>query len=102
MSKNLTYVLQHSAEVLYSSEGFVRLSELMSTKNSIVNSLLNATKLLLAIFANPKQHFQISFPVYRVSGTNRKTFVMPDIGLQAVQGHSTRSDVGLEYLIATQ
>ena len=27
---------------------------------------------------------------------------MPDIGLRAVQGHSFRSDIGLEYLIAAQ
>ena len=86
----------------YDSEGFVRLSELMSVNNSIVNSLRNKAKLLVAIFANPKQRFQVSFPVYRVSGTSRKQFVMPDIGLRAAQGHSTRSDIGLEYLIAAQ
>ena len=27
---------------------------------------------------------------------------MPDIGLRAVQGHSTRGDISLEYLIAAQ
>ena len=74
----------------------------MSINNSIVNSLLNPAKLLVAIFANPKQRFQVSFPAYRVSGTSRKQFFMPDIGLRAVQCHSTRSDVGLEYLIAAQ
>ena len=42
------------------------------------------------------------FPVYRVSGTNRKQYVMPDIGIRAVQGHSTRGDISLEYLIAAQ
>ena len=102
MSRNGSYVLRHSADVHYGSEGFVRLSELMRIKNRIVNSLLNPAKLLVAIFANPKQRFQVSFPVYRVSGTSRKQFVMPDIGLRTVQGHSTRSDFGLEYLIPAQ
>ena len=69
-----------------------------------MNSLLNPAKLLVAVcFANPKNNaFKCLCPVYRVSGTSRKQFVMPDIGLRAVQGHSTRSDVGLEYLIAAQ
>ena len=102
MSINLSYFLRHSAEVRYDSEGFVRLSELMSVKHSIVNSLLTPSKLLIAVCGNPKQRFQVSFPVYRVSGTNRKQYVMPDIGLRAVQGHSTRGDVSLEYLIAAQ
>ena len=74
----------------------------MSVKHSIVSSLLTPSKLLIAIFGNPKQRFQVSFPVYRVSGTNRKQYVMPDLGIRAVQGHSTRGDVGLEYLIAAQ
>ena len=67
-----------------------------------MNSLITPSNLLIAIFANPKQRVQVSFPVYRVSGTNRKQYVMPDIGLRAVQGHSTRGDVSLEYLIAAQ
>ena len=57
MSKNLSYVLRHSVEVRYDSEGFVRLSELMSIKNSTVSSLLNPAKLLIAIIGNPKQRF---------------------------------------------
>ena len=94
--------MRHSAEVRYDSEGFVRLSELMSVKNSIVNSLLTPSRVLIAILGNPKQRFQVSFPLCRVSGTSRKQHVMPDIGLRAVQGHSTRGDVSLEYLIAVQ
>ena len=94
--------LSHSAEVRYESEGFVRLSELMSVKHSIVNSLLTPSKLLVAIFGNPKQRFQVPFPTYRVSGTSRKQYVMPDIGLRAVQGHSTRGDISLESWIAAQ
>ena len=102
MSKNLFDFLRHSAEERYDSEGLVRLSELRSIKISIVNSLINPAKFLVAIFDRPKQRFQVSFPVYRVSGTSRKQVVMPDIGRRAVQGHSTRSDIGLEYLIAAQ
>ena len=37
-----------------------------------------------------------------MSGTNHKQYVMPDIGLRAVQGHSTRGDISLAYLIAAQ
>ena len=86
----------------YDSEGIVRLSELMRVKHSIANSLLTPSQLPIAIFRNPNQRFQVSFPAYRVSGTSRKQYVMPDIGLRAVQGHSTRGDVSLEYLIAAQ
>ena len=97
----MSYFLRHSAEVLYDSEGFVRLSELMNAMHSIVNHLLTPSKLLVAI-ANPKQRFQVSFPTYRVSGSGRKQYVMPDIGLRAVRGHSTRGDISLEYLLAAQ
>ena len=100
MSRNLSFVLRHSAEVRYDSEGFARLLDLMSARHSVVNNLLTPSKLLVAIFANPKQRFQVSFPTYRVSGSSRKQYVMPDIGLRAVQGHSTRGDTSLEYLIA--
>ena len=37
MNKNLSYLLCHPAEVRYDSEGFVRLSELMNARRSIVN-----------------------------------------------------------------
>ena len=50
MSKNLSYALRHSAEMRYDSECFVRMSELMNVKNSIVNSLLNPAKFIFAIF----------------------------------------------------
>ena len=59
----MSYVLRHSVEVRYDSEGFVRLSELMRANHSIVNSLLTPSKLLVAIFGNPKQRFQVSFLV---------------------------------------
>ena len=95
MSKDLSYVLRHSVEVRYDSDG--RLSELMRVKHSIVTSLLTPSNFLIGIFGNPTQRFQVSFPVYRVSGTSRKQYVMPDIGLRAVQGHSARGDIGLEY-----
>ena len=74
----------------------------MRAKHSIVKHVLTPSKLFIAIFGNPKQRFQVPFPVYRVSGTNRKQYVMPDIGLRSVQGHSTRGDISLEYLIAAQ
>ena len=102
MSRNLSYVLRHSAEVRYDSEGFVRLLELMNARRSVVNKLLTPSKLLVATFANPKQRVQVSFPTYRVSGSGLKQYVMPDIGHRAVQGHSTRGDICLEYLIAAQ
>ena len=75
---------------------FARLSELMTINNSILTSFLTPPKLLIAVCTNPKARFQFSYPVYRVSGTNRKQYVMPDIGLRAVQGQSTRGDVSLE------
>ena len=74
----------------------------MSVKHSIVNSLLTPSALLIPIFGNPKTTFASVFPVYRVSGINRKQYVITDIGLRAVQGHSTRGDISLEYLIAAQ
>ena len=59
--------------------------------------------MLVIIFAYPKHNvLKCIFLVCRVSGTNRKQYVMPDIVLRAVQGHSTRGDVSLEYLIAAQ
>ena len=58
--------------------------------------------MFVVVLSNPKARCQFSCPVSRVSGTNRKQVVMPDIGLRAVQGHSTRRDIGLGYLIAAQ
>ena len=77
-------------------------SELMNARHGIIDNLLTPSKLLVAIFGNPKQRFQVYFPTYRVSGSSRKQYVMPDIGLRAVQGHSTRGDISLEYLKAAQ
>ena len=74
----------------------------MNAKSSVLNSLLTPAKLLIAGFTKLKTRFQFSYPVYRVSGTSRKQFVMPDIGFRAVQGHSTRRDIGLGYLIAAK
>ena len=87
ISKTMVYFLIQSSEVAYDSEGCVRLSDLMNVKNSILNSRLTPAKkkLLIAVFTNPKSRFQFLYPVYRVSGTNRKQFVMPDIGLRAAQ-----------------
>ena len=82
----MSYVLRHSAEVRYDSEGFVRLLELMSARHRVVNNLLTPSTLLVAIFANPKQRFQVSCPTHRVSGSGRKQYVMPDIGFRAVSG----------------
>ena len=42
------------------------------------------------------------FPVYRVCGPNRTQYVLPDIGMRATQGHSTRDDLGSGYLMAAQ
>ena len=46
--------------------------------------------------------FSFLFIVYRVSGPNRKQYVLPDIGIRAFQGHSVRDDIGPEYLMAAQ
>ena len=46
--------------------------------------------------------FQFAFPVNRVSGPNRKQYVLPDIGIRATQGHSLRDDAGPGYLMAAQ
>jgi len=102
MSRNIIHFLRHSSEVRYDSEGFVRLSELMNITNCLVSSLLTPAKLLVAVFSNPKARFQFSYPVYRVTGTNRKQFVMPDIGLRAVQGRYTCRDTCIGYLLAAQ
>ena len=61
MSRNLSFVLRHSAEVRYDSEGFVRLLDLMNARHSVVNKLLIPSKILVAIFASPKQRFQSLF-----------------------------------------
>ena len=74
------------------------MSEIMKAKPN----LQTPAKLLVAILTNPKSRFQVSFPVYRVSGPNQKQFVLPDIELRATQGHSVRADVGPGYLMAAQ
>ena len=85
MIKILSYVLRHSAEVCYDSEDFVRLSELMGVKSSIVNSLLYPFKIACRYICQSNTTFSGVFPVYRAIGTNRKQYVMPDISLRAVQ-----------------
>ena len=82
----------------YDSEGFVRLPDIMNFKTN----LQTPTKLLNAVFTNQNARFQLSFPVYRVSGPTRKRFVLPDIGIRATQGHSVRDDVGPGYLRTSQ
>ena len=64
MSKRFLFFkkkLRHSAEVRYDSEGFVRLSELMSASHSIVNSLLTPSTLLAAILGQSKTTFSSVF-----------------------------------------
>ena len=45
--------------------------------------------------------FQLSYPVYRVSGVGQRQLHIPDIGIRALQGHS-RDDVGIIVLISAQ
>ena len=65
-------------------------------------NLRTPVKLLVEILAKPKAQFQVSFLVYRVIGPNQKQFVLPDIGLRAIQGHSVRDDLGPGYLMVAQ
>ena len=59
-------------------------------------------KLINTVFPNAKARFQLSFPVYRVSGQNRRQSVLSDIGIRATQGHSMRDGAGPGYLMAAQ
>ena len=74
------------------------MSEIMKAKPN----LQTPAKLLVAILTNPTARFQVAFPVPRVSGTNRKLFVIADIGLRATQGHSVRDEIGPGYLMVAQ
>ena len=65
-------------------------------------NLLTLAKLIDAFCNNPKARFQLTLPVYRVSGPSRRQYVLPDIGIRATQGHSLRDDMGPEYLMASQ
>ena len=69
---------------------------------SFKTNLQTPAKLLKPVFTNPKAQFQFSFPVYRVSGPNRRQFVLPDIGIRATQGHSVGDGAGPGYLMAAQ
>ena len=60
------------------------------------NTSLHQANLLSVIYTNPKARFQITFPVYRVSGHGTRRFLIPGIGIRATQGHSLREDVGPE------
>ena len=98
MSKTLSHFLRQSPTVTYDSEGLVSISEIMSFKAN----LHTPAKLINAVCTIPKARFQFSFPVYRVSGPIRRQYVIPDIGIRAIQGHSVRDDIGPEYLMAAQ
>ena len=62
---------------------------------------LTLGKLLALVYTNPKARFQLTYPVYRVSGVGQRKFHVPDIGIRALQGHS-RDDVSLVQLTRAQ
>ena len=98
LSKTLSHYLRHLPIVTYDSDGFVSISRIMSFKAN----LQTPAELINAVCNNPKARFQISFPVYRMSGPNRRQYVLPDIGIRATQGQSLRDDIGPGYLMAAQ
>ena len=62
---------------------------------------LTLGKLLALVFTNPKARFQVSYPVYSVSGAGQRKFLIPETGIRALQCHSP-DDVGLEVATAAQ
>ena len=70
-------------------------------KYSTRQHMLTPGKLLAEIYTNPKARFQLTSAVYRASGHGQRSFLVPEIGIRATQGHS-RDDVGPEVLCAAQ
>jgi RNA:NAD 2'-phosphotransferase (TPT1/KptA family) len=59
--------------------------------------LQTAGNSLNLVYTNPKARFQLTFLVYRVSGQGTRRFLLPEIGIRAVQGHSARDDIGTDF-----
>ena len=76
--------------------GYINLEDILSGQQHT----LTPRKLLAVIYTNPKARFQLTFPVYRVSGHGQRSFPTPGIGIRATC-HS-REDVGLEIMSAAQ
>ena len=76
--------------------GHIGLEDIFKTRHNN----LTPGQLLAVIYTNPKARFQLSYHVCRVIGVGQK-FLIPDIGIRALQGHS-RDAVGPEVLTAAQ
>ena len=78
-------------------QGFLNLEDILTTRQHI----LTLGKLQIVICTSPKARFQLTFPVYRVSGQGQRRFLIPEIGILVTQGHC-RDDVLPEVLWASQ
>ena len=89
----LAGICRHDKDFHMDDLSFLSLED-MQTKR---RTTLTPGKLLALVYTNPKARFQLSYPLYRVSGVGQRRFLIPDIGIRALQGHS-RDDVGPEVL----
>ena len=80
------------------SNGFVSIKDIWDARWK----LHTPGNLLNIVYSLPKTRFQHAFQVYRVSGQGLSQFLLPEIGTRAVQGHSTRNDMSVEFLTAAQ
>ena len=92
-SRMLSSICRHDKDFLWDDFSFVSLAEILTK----ITTTLSPGKLLALVYTSLKARFQLSYPVYRVSGVGQKKFLIPDIGIRALQGHS-RDGAGLEVL----
>ena len=64
--------------------GFINLEDILIKRTNT----LTPGNLLALLSTNPKARLKLTFPVYRVSGLGQRSFLIPDIGIRATQGHS--------------
>ena len=91
-SRMLSSICRHAKDFQQDDVSFVTVEEILT--NIRPTRTLGMLLALALISTNPKARFQLSYPVYRVSGVRQRTFHLPDIGIRALQGHS-RDDVGI-------
>ena len=96
-SRMLTGICRHDNDFQWDDHSFVSLDEILAKRRAT----LTLGKLLALVYTNPKARFQLSYPVYRVSGVGQKRFVIPDTGIRALHGRS-RDGVGPEVLTSAQ
>ena len=97
--RSLLQACRHDRSFTPDHQAFISLKDVRLQRARI---MCTPAKLPAGVYDNPKARFQLSFPVYRVSGQGNRSFVVPAIGIRAFQCHSMRPDLGLSYLYAAQ